>query len=160
MIPQKWKNIPPPVKRMGVFAGWVAGLMLAGALLWGFTQPARNRALLNAVNRILYAMDEDIRLETPVSPWGMPGRAAQSGTWFTIAGSGEWGVVFTVVSGGVFTPFLARISQDGKAGPLIPLSVHAEAVFERIPPEQIRIYVRRIEASYALLRHVWEAKNE
>jgi hypothetical protein len=160
MILRKFKNIPPQVKRMGIFAGWVAGLMLIGALLWGLTQPVRNRALLNSTNRVLYTKGEETRLEAPVSPWGMPGRASQSGTWFTIVNSRDWGVIFTVVSDGVFTPFLVRMSQDGKAGPLIPLSVHAEAVFQRIPAGQIRIYVRRIETSHAVLRRVREAKNE
>jgi hypothetical protein len=160
MILQKFKNIPQPIKRMGIFAGWTAGLMLVSVLLWGFTQPVRNRALLNSVNRVLAAAGEETRLEAPVSSWGMPGRAAQAGTWFTTVNSGEWAVVFTVVSNGVFTPFLARISQDGKAGPLVPLSVHAETVFQRLPQGQLRIYVRRVETSYAVLRRAWEDKNE
>ncbi|MDR2071186.1 MAG: hypothetical protein LBP81_07220 [Treponema sp.] len=156
MILQKFKNIPPPVKRMGIFAGWTAGLMLVSALLWGFTQPVRNRALLNSVNRLLIEQGEEVLLEKPLSSWGMPGQAAQSGTWFTTADSPEWAVVFTVVFDGVFSPFLAFISQNGKAGPLIPLSLHGEAMFQRLPQEQFYIYVRRIEASYALLRQARE----
>jgi hypothetical protein len=144
---------------MGIFAGWTAGLMLVSALLWGFSQPVRNRALLNSVNRILAARGEEARLETPLSSWGMPGRAAQSGTWFTTVNSEEWAVVFTVASDGVFTPFLAFVSWEGKAGPLIPLSVHAEAASQRLPPGHLRIYVRRIEASCALLREAREDKE-
>ncbi|MDR0760433.1 MAG: hypothetical protein LBF74_10060 [Treponema sp.] len=156
----KFKNIPPPVKRMGIFAAWTAGLMLISALLWGFTQPVRNRALLNSVNRILTARGEETRLGPPLSTWGMPGRAVQAGTWFTTVNSPDWAVVFTAAVDGVFTPFLALVSQDGKAGPLIPLSLHGEAIFDRIPKGQFHIYVRRIEASYALLRRAREDKDE
>jgi hypothetical protein len=160
MIRQKLKNLPLPVRRMGILAGWLAGLTLVGVLLWAFTQPVRNRALLNSANRVLAAKGEKTRLETPLSSWGMPGRAAQSGTWFTTVNSEEWAVILTVVSDGVFSPFLALVSQDGKAGPLIPLSVHGEAVFQRIPWGQLRIYVRRIETSYTLLRRAREDKHE
>ncbi|MDR2742593.1 MAG: hypothetical protein LBB98_10630 [Treponema sp.] len=159
MILEKLKDLPPPVRRMGLFAGWIAGLILISALLWGLTQPVRNRALLNGVNRILSTVGEEIRLETALSSWGMPGRAVQSGTWFTTVNSEEWAVVFTVASDGVFTPFLALISPDGKASPFIPLSIHAEAVFQRLPPGQFRIYARHIETSYALLRRAWEDKE-
>jgi hypothetical protein len=145
---------------MGVFAGWAAGLILISALLWGLTQPVRNRALLNSVNRILNTLGEETRLETPLSSWGMPGRAIQSGTWFTTTNPEEWAAVFTVALDGVFTPFLILVSDDGKAGPLIPLSLHAEAVFRRLPPGQFRIYIRRIEASYALLRKAREDRED
>lgn len=160
MILKKFENIPPSVKRLGVSAGWAAGLVLISALLWGFTQPVRNRALLNSVNRILDRTGEERRLAAPVSLWGMPGRASQAGNWFTAGPSGDWAVVFTVVSGGVFTPALAFISRDGIAGAVIPLSAHGETVFQRLPPAYLRIYIRRIETSYALLHRVWEEKNE
>ncbi|MDR0377317.1 MAG: hypothetical protein LBH70_05935 [Spirochaetaceae bacterium] len=156
MIAQKFKTIPFPVKRIGIFAGWTVGLMVVSAVLWGFMQPVRNTMLLNSVNRVLAERGEEIRLETPLSSWGMPGRAVQSGTWFTTADSPEWAVVFTVAFDGVFTPFLTVVSQDGKAGSLIPLSLHGEAVFQRIPQGQLRIYIRRIEASHAVLRRARE----
>jgi hypothetical protein len=160
MIPKIFENIPPSVKRIGVSAGWVAGLILISALLWGFTQPVRNRALLNSVNRILDRTAEERRLAAPIPLWGMPGRASQAGSWFITDTSGDWAVVFTVVSGGVFTPALAFISRDGIAGSIIPLSAHGETAFQRLPKAYLRIYVRRIETSYALLRRAWEEKNE
>jgi hypothetical protein len=160
VILQKLKTLPPSVRRAGIFAGWAAGLILISALLWGLTLPVRNRALLNSVNRVLNTLGEEARLETPLPSWGMPGRAAQSGSWFTAAGSVDWAVVFTAGAVGVFTPFLAFVSPDGKAGPLIPLSRHAEAVSQRLPPGQLRIYVRRIEASHALLRKAREDKED
>lgn len=157
---KNFKNIPPFVERWGLFAGWMAGLIIISVLLWGFTQPVRNTRLLNSVNRILKSLNEETRLETPLSSWGMPGRAAQTGTWFTTASSGDWAVVFTIPSGGVFCPVLACISRDGTVASFIPLSVHAEAVFQRLPPGQLRIYVRRIETSYAVLSRVREDKHE
>jgi hypothetical protein len=160
MIAQNFKNIPPSVKHMGIFAGWTFGLMLICALLWGLTQPVRNNALLNSVNKVLAQRGEATLLEKPLPSWRMPGLAAQAGTWFTIANSPEWAVVFTVVSEGVFSPFLTLVSQDGKAGRLIPLSLHGEAMAQRLPDGQFHIYVRRIEASYAMLRHAGRITNE
>jgi hypothetical protein len=160
MISQKLKDIPPPVKHLGIFAGWTVGLMLICALAWGLTQQVRNMGLLNSVNKVLAQRGEVTRLEKPLSSWGMPGLAAQAGTWFTIANSPERAVVFTVAFEGVFSPFLVLVSQDGKTGPLIPLSLHGEAMFQRFPPGKFRIYVRRIEASYAALRQAGSIANE
>jgi hypothetical protein len=150
----------PPVKGLIVFAGWIAGLILAGVLLWAFTQPARHGMLLNSVNRILGTRGEETRLETPLPSWGMPGRAVQAGTWFITTNPGVWAVIFTIPSGGISTPVLAFFSTDGAAGSFIPLSVHGEAVFRRLPPGHLRVYIRRLEKSYAVLRRAWEGKNE
>jgi hypothetical protein len=145
---------------MMFFAAWIAGLLLVSVLLWALTQPVRNRMLLNSVNRILGTRGEETRLQTPLSSWGMPGRAVQAGTWFITTKPGVWAVIFTVPSGGIFTPVLVFFPPDGTAGSFIPLSVHGEAVFRRLPPGHLRIYARRLEKSHALLRRVWEGKNE
>jgi hypothetical protein len=151
----------PPVKKLIVFTGWIAGLILAGVLLWAFTQPARHGILLNSVNRILSSRGEEARLETPLPSWGMPGRAVQAGTWFATTTPGVWAVIFTVPSGGILSPILAFFSpDDGTAASFIPLSVHGEAVFRRLPPGQLRVYALRLEKSYATLRRAWEGKNE
>jgi hypothetical protein len=150
----------PPVKELIVFTGWIAGLILAGVLLWAFTQPVRHGILLNSVNRILGSRGEETRLETPLPSWGMPGRAVQAGTWFITTDPGVRAVIFTIPSGGIFTPVLAFFSADGAAGSFIPLSVHGEAVFRRLPPGYLRVYTRRLEKSYAVLRRAWEGKNE
>jgi hypothetical protein len=155
------RKLPEGVRRMGVFAGWIAGLVLAGSLLWGFTQPLRGRMLLASVNRVLALQVMDLRLERPISPWRMPGRASQAGTWYTTsAGSEVWAVVFPLMIDGIFSPVLGVISAEGTAEALIPLSNHSAVVFERLPRSYLQVYIRRIEAGYAVLRNSWESKNE
>jgi hypothetical protein len=145
---------------MGVFAGWTAGLILTGALLWGFTNSVRNKALLNSVNRLLDTLGKENRLVSPLYSWDMPGRAVQAGTWFTTTNSEEWAAVFTMAADGVFTPFVVFVSSEGKAGPLIPLSLHAKAIFQRLSPGQLQIYIQRIEASHSMLRRVQMEKED
>jgi hypothetical protein len=138
-------------RQMGIFLGWVAGLFLVGALGWIFTQPVRTRMLIRSVNRVLADSGEDLRLDAPISPWGMPGRAMQGGSWFTTLDGEDRGIVFPIMSGGIMVSFLGIISPEGTLRSLIPLSRHAEKMWDRLPPEYLRIYVNRIEASYALI---------
>jgi hypothetical protein len=154
-------KFPEDVRHMGIFAGWIAVLVLAGSFLWGFTQPVRNRILLTSVNRVLAAGTtiEDLRLEQPVSPWRMPGRASQVGTWYTTTAK-AWAVVFPLMTDGIFSPVLGVISAEGTVEALIPLSNHAAAVFSRLPRGALQVYIRRIEAGYAVLRNAREDKIE
>jgi hypothetical protein len=147
----KLKNLPPGIRALGIFLGWIAGIILAGSLLWSFTQPARNRALIRSVNRILAAAEEPWRLEAAVSPWGMPGRAAQLGFWFSLVNTGDRGVIFPIISEGALAPCLAVVSPGGRVESLIPLSGHARRIFGFVSPGILQTYRRRVEASYALL---------
>jgi hypothetical protein len=94
----------------------------------------------------------------------MPGRASQAGTWYTTnagnSGSETWAVVFPLMIDGIFSPVLGVISAEGTAEALIPLSNHAAAVFKRLPRSYLQVYIRRIEAGYAVLRNAWEDKIE
>jgi hypothetical protein len=152
ILPGGLKNLSPGLRRTGVFLAWIGGIILLGGLLWFFTQPVRNRALIRSVNRILAASEAPWRLEAALSPWGMPGRASQLGTWVTLDDPEVRGVVFPVISDGLLSSCLAVLSPQGQVEALIPLSGHARRTLDSISPGALGIYVRRVEAGYALIR--------
>ncbi|MDR1949543.1 MAG: hypothetical protein LBQ38_09130 [Spirochaetaceae bacterium] len=145
-------GIPGSLRSLGLLAAWIAGILVLGGLTWFFTQPVRDRMLLYSVNRVLAASDVSRRLGTPISPWRMPGRATQFGSWFTLAGSGDWGVVFPIMINGIPASFFAAVSPEGAVGSLVPLSGNAVKALKYLPPGALGIYIRRIEVSNALLR--------
>jgi hypothetical protein len=140
------------MKRWGIFLAWFLGLLILGGLLWFFTQPVRNRVMIRSVNRVLTLYGEDSRLEKTLSPWAMPGRAAQAGTWFSVVNSEKRGIVFSIMQGGTMGSFLGIISPGGTVDALIPLGNNAVKMKDQLPEGIRRIYIRRIELSNTLLR--------
>jgi hypothetical protein len=137
---------------MGIFAAWIAGILLLGSLSWFFTGPVRGRILLSSVNRVLAASGLSFRPEAPILPWRMPGKAARLGTWFTLEDSEDWGVVLPVMIDGIPVSFFAVVSPGGTVKSLAPLSGHSVKALDRLPPETLGIYTRRIGAGAAALR--------
>jgi uncharacterized membrane protein YgcG len=149
------------LKNTAVRAAWIAGLLLAGWLLWFFTEVPRDRELARRVNRILAARGEGFVLgEVPVKT----GRRLPLGTEFALvpgessagessgaepSGGGFPGgsfLVFPLVSGGGALSCGALIDPRGRVERLIPLGTHGEQAFERAPPGILNAYIRRIEA--------------
>jgi hypothetical protein len=132
------------LKTIAVYAAWIAGLLLAGWLLWFFTETPRDRELVHRVNRILATRGENIVLS------GIPVKTRRRlplGTEFTLeAGAGGSFLVFPLVSGGAALSCGALIGPQGQVERLIPLGTHGEQVFERIPEGILSAYIRRIEA--------------
>jgi hypothetical protein len=145
---------------MGIFAAWIAVILLLGSLSWFFTQPIRGRILLNSVNRVLTTSGLSLRLEAPILPWQMPGRATRLGSWFTLANSEDWGLVFPIMFDGIPASFFAVVSPGGAVNALVPLSNHSAKVLDRLPPETLRIYTRRIEAGNTVLRSAMTAISQ
>jgi hypothetical protein len=145
---------------MGIFTAWIAGILLLGSLSWFFTQPIRERILLYSVNRVLTTSGLSLRLEAPIFPWRMPGKATQLGSWFTLANSEDWGVVFSIMFDGIPASFFAVVSPRGAVNSLVPLSNHSAKVLDRLPPETLRIYTRRIGAGNMALRSAMTAISQ
>jgi len=140
----------PSSKELLLFSTWIAGLILIAGLAWFFTQPVRNSALINAVNRSLEQSGDARRLGEPLSAASIPFGASKAGFWFTVQESSSfprqtYALVFTLFSGGAFFPCAAVLTLEGEVIELIPLGVHARSVFSRVPDEVLRLYTRRIE---------------
>ncbi|MDR2758910.1 MAG: hypothetical protein LBB78_05980 [Spirochaetaceae bacterium] len=129
-------------KEPGIFGGWLLGIFLLGGLLWYGTQGARAGAMIRSVNMVLEARDDPRRLEAPLFPRLTP----EQGRWFSLNGSNGRAVVFSIITNGTFVPFAAMISPDGKVEELVPLTGNSIRMADRLSPEIMAIYVRRIEA--------------
>jgi hypothetical protein len=151
LLREKLEKIPPPVRQWGLFAAWLAGLLLVGVLFWALTGPLRSRVMLTAVNKALTRAEAPYRLEAPVPALGKPGRAMQLGAWFTVGGSGSLAVVFPLMSGGSLLAVLAVAAPDGTVELITPLSLSAEQAFRELPEGTVRLYRNRIGESVRLL---------
>jgi hypothetical protein len=139
------------LKDTGFLMGWILSLVLVGGLLWFFTQPLRTSLIIRSVNRVLASSDEPRRLDAPVSSWGLSGRRAQLGSWYTLEDGEGRALVFPMMGDGILASFIAILSPGGTVDVLLPLSVNSARILERLPRETIQTYIGRIEGSEAML---------
>jgi hypothetical protein len=148
---EKIKRLPLPVKQWGLFAAWMGAFMLAGILLWGLTGNIRSQVMMSSVNSLLARSDSPYRLDRQIGALGRPGRAMQMGSWFTLKNSSNRAVVFPLIAGTNIAAVLVLLSPEGKVESLVPLSINAAQLFERLPAGAIQLYIRRAEEAHALL---------
>jgi hypothetical protein len=135
------------LKNTALCAAWIGGLLLTGWLLWFFTESPRNLVLSYRINGILAERGETFILS------GIPvknRRRLPLGTEFTLAAGNEDPaggsfLVFPLISDGIFLNCGALIDPQGRVERLIPLGIHAEQAFERVPAGILNAYIRRIE---------------
>jgi hypothetical protein len=137
------------LKDRAIRAAWIAGLLLAGWLLWFFTASPRENGLKRQVNLILSSRGEDLRLAAPLRRGR---RGIPLGSEFSLEspaeGPGEERrsfLVFPLISGGTTLSCGALIDPQGRVERLIPLGAHGEQAFERVPRGILDVYIRRIE---------------
>jgi hypothetical protein len=135
-----------PPRDWAVFFGWIAGLVLAGGIIWFLTQPLRDQILMNSVNRILAQENGAPLLSAPLSPPRSSGRAAPLGSWYGLENSGDVFFVFALMRDGPLALWGARVSPGGKVEELLPLSGHARQISADLPRGILLTYVHRIEA--------------
>ncbi|MDR1444605.1 MAG: hypothetical protein LBI94_06975 [Treponema sp.] len=128
------------LKNIALCAAWIGGLLLAGWLLWLFTESPRDRITARRINGILAEQGEIFVLDTPVKNR----RRLPLGTEFTTGAGGSF-LVFPLVSGGGSLNCGALIDSRGRVERLIPLGIHARQAFERVPPGILNAYIHRIE---------------
>jgi len=138
-----------PLRDAAILAGWVAGIVLIAGLLWFFTQPARDRFIIIAVNQALQQSGDSRRLLNPVPPGTLNAGVSRMGSWYTMGGlpdlpEGTKAFVFTFIGEGTFFPCLAVVTPEGTVAEFIPLNNHGERMLRRISPEVLRLYGRRI----------------
>ena len=136
----------PLLKDRLIFAGWIAGLVIASFLLWSFTSSFRSRLLINSVNHSLDLQEDSIQLsgvyDSPVTG------SITSKNLYTISNSNSLFVVFTIMWDGILVPLGAQIEGDGEISQIIPIGNHAKQIAVRIPKEQIDVYIHRIKTLY------------
>jgi hypothetical protein len=123
---------------------WIASVILAGTLLWLFTQTVRTGALLRAANRVIARTGETRRLRAPA------GRAAGLGTWFTLeevpSGSPAEGsvLVFTLFADARAAACAAFVDGRGGFEKFVPLGDYAAQVMEDLPEVAHDLYRERV----------------
>ncbi|MDR1576572.1 MAG: hypothetical protein LBS37_11250 [Treponema sp.] len=138
----------PALKDRAIFLAWIAGILLAGMLLWSLTQPFQARALLRAVNKMFISMEDSRRLSAPLGR--RPISANPMGVWYSTLDSGTNMFVFAIMWDGILIPCGALVSPEGKVAELLPLTEHARRLLDRLPPKSVvQMYVRRVEAAAA-----------
>ncbi len=128
----------------GLVAAWIAALILAGWLLFFFTDTIQNNTLVDSANRVLEQAGDVRRLERRTL-----GRNSL-GTWHRVVGgaraeSGRAGqaLIFSIMDNGIFVPCIAFVDVGGEVN-LFPLNSHAREVFPRIPEGVVDVYLKRI----------------
>ena len=133
------------LKDRAILLGWVAGLILAAALLWSLTFHSRAFRLMRSTNQSFIETKDSRRLLSPVSrPFN---GHFPLGCWYTLSGSDSLFFVFTVMKDGILVPYGAEISNDGKVTDIVPLGNHARQIVDRIPEGMVHVYLRRIESA-------------
>jgi len=140
------------LKDRAMCAGWIAGLLLAAALLWSLTFPFRSECLMRAVNKVLISTNDDRHLAAPVLHHSAG--PAPLGCWYKVYESNSLFFVFAVMWEGVLVPCGAEISEQGNIVEIIPLGNHARQVMHQIPPGLLQVYARRIESAAAAVTSV------
>jgi hypothetical protein len=128
-----------------ILAGWIGGLVLAGVLLWFFTQPVRVRITGEAVNRILSLREDSRRLGNSVPRDQIRRNLIPLGTWYTLENSPGRALVFSLTAGGGRIACVAMVSPDGRVEELIPLNDPGERMLKRLGEGALWAYMRRIE---------------
>jgi hypothetical protein len=126
-----------------VNAAWIAGLLLAGWLLWFFSGSLRDEGLRRQVNAVLSGRGEQFSLGE-----ARRGRLRRIplGTEFGLEGGEVRSfLVFPLVSGGGALSCGALIDARGRVERIVPLGAHGEQAFERISKGILDAYIRRIE---------------
>jgi len=126
-----------------ILLGWIVGLLLLISVLWILVQPALTSNLLRTVNNV-FASNNDPRRVSAVLH-AKTGKADIFGYWYSMNNSANKIFVFTTFNDGILVPLGAEVAPDGSVKEVIPLSVHAEQVFNSIPKSVLRIYIEKIE---------------
>jgi hypothetical protein len=137
----------PALRDNAVFIGWIAGLCIAGSLLWSLTRPLQTQYLLRAVNKSLIAREDTRRLVRPEDR--RPISTNPLGVWYTMIDPDSGMFVCAIAWDGALIPCGAELSPEGRVRELIPLSGSSEQLLDHIPRSIIAVYVRRIEAAAA-----------
>ena len=136
------------LKDKAILFAWIMGLLLFISLLWILTQPLQSNYLMRTVNNIFINNDDDRRLSA-----SLPVRSEDRqdlnllGYWYAMFNSTDKMFIFAAFQDGILVPLGAIVSQNGNVNEILPLSAHAEQIFDTLPESVLRMYTARIESS-------------
>jgi len=133
------KDFISKLKDRLIFSGWIAGLVIAFALVWILCRPLLSNCLMASVNKSL----QGTRLSAPAQ--SAPGKPMPLGVWYSVENASDMVFVFAIMREGILIPCGAKINADGKVAELFPVSRHAQAVWNTVSPNIAGMYTRRIE---------------
>jgi len=136
-------NTNNDVKDKAILTCWIAGLLILVSIIWIFTQNIQAFYLLRTVNNVLINNNDTRRVYTFI-----PGKAAKEGLlgyWYTMNNPANEMFVFTVFQNGILVPLGAVVSSYGDVEEIIPLSAHAEQIFDDLPKGLLQMYIDKIE---------------
>jgi len=131
------------LKDKAVLSCWIAGFLILISIIWIFTQNIQAFYLLRTVNNVLINNNDSRRVYAFI-----PGKEAKEGLlgyWYTMNNPENQMFVFTVFQEGILVPLGAVVSSYGTVEEIIPLSAHAEQIFNNLPKGFLQIYIDKIE---------------
>jgi len=131
------------MKDKAVFFGWIAGLLLLISILWILTQPVQAFHLLRAVNNVFMYNDDARRVSQFIHT--KAGKTEALGFWYTMYNSNDKMFIFTAFQDGILIPLGAVVSPNNTVSEILPISAHAEQIFDKLPKSILQIYSDRIE---------------
>lgn len=140
------------LKDKAILFGWIAGLLTIISVIWIFFAPVQSRYLLRTVNNV-FINNNDSRRVAAIIP-NRKGKADIMGYWYAMNNSTDKMFVFTVFQDGILIPLGAIISENNIVTEVIPLSAHAEQVYDNLIQNILNIYIARIEEAAKLLEGI------
>jgi len=131
------------MKDKAILFGWIAGLLLLISILWILTQPVQAFHLLRAVNNVFMYNDDARRVSQFIHT--KAGKTEALGYWYTMYNSNDKMFIFTAFQDGILIPLGAIVSPNNTVSEILPISAHAEQIFDKLPKSILQIYSDRIE---------------
>jgi hypothetical protein len=135
-------KINPDLKNKVVLSCWITGFLILISITWIFTQNIQTFYLLRTVNNVLINNNDSRRVYSYI-----PEKTAKKGLlgyWYSMSNPADQMFVFTVFQDGILVPFGAVVSS-GVVEEIIPLSAHAEKIFDNLPQGILQMYINKIE---------------
>jgi len=131
------------MKDKAILFGWIVGLLLLISVIWVLIQPVQAFYLLRAVNNVFMYNDDVRRVSQFIHT--KAGKTEALGYWYSMYNSNDKMFIFTAFQDGILIPLGAIVSPNGTVSEILPLSAHAEQIFNKLPKSIIQIYSGRIE---------------
>jgi len=126
-----------------ILFGWITGLLLLTSVILFLSQPALTFNLMRSVNNV-FSNNNDQRKLTAHIPT-KTGKAEIFGYWYKMNNSENKMFVFTTFQDGILVPLGAIVSTNGYVNEVLPLSAHAEQIFDAMPKSILQMYISRIQ---------------
>jgi len=133
------------IKNKAIIFGWVAGLLFFLSLIWILSQPLQKYYLLRTINNVLISSGDSRRITDYKGANNE--KNGLFGYWFLMYGSEGKMFVFAAFQDGILVPLGAIVSDNGSVDDIIPLSVHAMQIADKLPMSVLQVYIARIEAA-------------